>query len=148
MVKNVRTSKFDKFVDEIQSQIRDEEREVFSETVIQEFDNPSNVGWMEDADGEGELTGPCNDTMWMFVRIKDGKVADVLFNTDGCGATIACGSMLTKMLCGLSLEEAGKIGPEDLIAALDGLPNAKMHCAKLTVSTLQRAIANWDAEEV
>ena len=74
-------------------------------------------------------------------------VEEATFATDGRESAVACGSMLTKMLRGMSLEEAGKITPEDLIAALDGLPRAKVHCANLTLNTLREAMANWRAEE-
>ncbi len=145
MAKDEGKSRFDRLVDEIQSHIREEEMSIFSETVLHEFDNPSNVGRLEDADGEGELKGPCGDTMWMFVRINEGKVAGVSFITDGCGATIACGSMLTKIADGKKIAEVLDLSSLELIEALDGLPNENLHCARLAVATLHRAIKDTEA---
>ncbi len=68
--------------------------------------------------------------------------------TDGCGPTVACGSMLTKMVTGMPLEKAGKIAPKSLIAALDGLPEESIHCAELAVNTLREAIANRPRRDV
>jgi nitrogen fixation NifU-like protein len=74
-----------------------------------------------------------------------GKAAirEISFTTDGCGPSIACGSMLTTMVEGKTIEEADMIEPDDLLAALDGLPEESAHCAKLAVDTLREAIVNW-----
>jgi nitrogen fixation NifU-like protein len=81
--------------------------------------------------------------MEIYLRFQGERIKEVSFMTDGCGPTLACGSMLTSMVRGFTLEEASAIRPEDLIAALDGLPEGSQHCAELAVSTLQNAIFNW-----
>ncbi len=125
-----------------------EQREtLYSARVTAESSNPSNMGRMSDPDAYGIIHGCCGDTMEIYLRLDGDRIEEATFATDGRESAIASGSVLTKMVWGMSLEEAGKIRPEDLIAALDGLPKAKVHCANLTLNTLGQAIANWRAEE-
>ena len=128
----------------IQKEIEAEEKALFSKKVIKEFREPKNVGRMSKPDAFGIITGPCGDTMEIYLTIKEDKVADVLFMTDGCGPTIACGSMLTKMVKGRALEDVEKIANKDLVDALGGLPEENMHCAKLAVDTLKKALSSRD----
>jgi nitrogen fixation NifU-like protein len=81
--------------------------------------------------------------MEVFLRLDGETIKEASFITDGCGITLACGSMLTQMLTGMKLSEAEWVLPEDLVAALDGLPEESMHCAGLAVSTLHNALFNW-----
>ena len=134
---------FDRFVVELQRAIDERERALYSAKVIEEAHDPRNVGRMPDADVRGLVHGWCGDTMEIYLRLEGEKVKEATFMTDGCGPTLACGSRLTSMVRGMSLEQASGIRPEDLIAALDGLPAESMHCAQLAVSTLQNAIFNW-----
>ena len=120
---------------------------LYSAKVITESSNPSNRGRMPDPDACGIIHGCCGDTMEIYLRLDGDKIEEATFATDGRESAIACGSMLTKMVRGMPLEEADKIVPEDLAAALGGLPEAKAHCAKLTLNTLREAIANRRAEE-
>lgn len=120
---------------------------LYSAKVITESSNPSNRGRMPDPDAYGIIHGCCGDTMEIYLRLNGNKIKEATFATDGRESAIACGSLLTKMVRGMSLEEADKIVPEDLTAALDGLPEAKVHCAKLTLNTLREAMANGRAEE-
>lgn len=120
---------------------------LYSAKVIAESSNPSNRGRMPDPDACGIIHGCCGDTMEIYLRLDGDKIEEATFATDGRESAIACGSMLTKMVRGMSLEGTDKIVPEDLTAALDGLPEAKVHCAKLTLNTLREAIANRCAEE-
>ncbi len=136
-------SDFDRFVDEIQEEILEEEREIYSETVIREYFNPRNVGRMENPDAFGIMQGPCSDTMEFYMKIHEGKIDEVTFMTDGCGATIACGSMLTSMVKGHSIDEAKNISPDDLITVLGGLPKESLHCAALAIGALRKAIRNF-----
>jgi nitrogen fixation NifU-like protein len=117
-------------------------RAVYSDKVIQEFHNPKNVGRMPAPDACGIVHGWCGDTMEVYLRLDGERIEEASFMTDGCGPTVACGSMLTQMATGMSLAEAAKIEPEDLIAILDGLPEENLHCAELAVNTLREAIAN------
>jgi nitrogen fixation NifU-like protein len=136
---------FDSFVEELQQEILKQARAVYSDKVVQEFYDPSNLGRMPEPDARGLVRGWCGDTMEIYLRLAGGEIQAAAFMTDGCGPTVACGSMLTKMVMGKSLEDAGKILPEDLLEALDGLPEENVHCAELAVSTLQNALFNWRA---
>ena len=138
---------FEKLLEELQRKIEYDEEETYSKVVIREYRNPSNFGVIENPDALGEVKGPCGDTMKMSLRIEDRKIRDACFWTDGCGATIACGSMLTKMIKGENLEEAADITSERLIDALEGLPEEHIHCSKLAVDTLKKAIENYNKKK-
>jgi nitrogen fixation NifU-like protein len=101
---------------------------------------------MPEPDVYGIVHGWCGDTMEIYLRLDGERIQEATFMTDGCGPSVACGSMLTTMMQGISLEEAGQVAPEDLITALDGLPAESTHCAELAVSTLQAALANRRAK--
>jgi nitrogen fixation NifU-like protein len=131
---------FDRLVAELQQQIAEQERALYSAKVIEEAYNPKNLGRVSRPDVYGIVHGWCGDTMEIYLRLNGHRIVEATFMTDGCGPSVACGSMLTAMVRGMSLEEAGKICPENLIAALDGLPDESLHCAELAVSTLQEAI--------
>ena len=134
---------FDRFVAELQQQIIEQERALYSAKVIEEAHRPKNLGRMPEPDVRGLVHGWCGDTMEIYLRLEGERIREVTFMTDGCGPTIACGSTLTCLVQGMSLEETSRIVPEDLIVALDGLPDESVHCAELAVSTLQNAIFNW-----
>ena len=137
---------FDRFVAELQQQINEQEQALYSAKVIEQVHDPRNLGRMPEPDVWGLVHGWCGDTMEVYLRLEGERIKEVTFMTDGCGPTLACGSMLTRLVQGMSLEEASGIGPEDLIAALDGLPEGSVHCAELAVSTLHNALVNWRAE--
>jgi nitrogen fixation NifU-like protein len=132
-------------VEEIQRQIIEDERATYSQKVIEEYYNPKNLGRMSAPDAVGIVHGLCGDTMEIYLRMNSSRIEEATFMTDGCGPTVACGSKLTTMVRGMSLDQASEIAPENLIAALDGLPEESLHCAELAVSTLQEAIANGRA---
>ena len=138
---------FDRLMAELQRQIIEQARALYSAKVIEEFYNPKNLGRMSVPDARGIVHGWCGDTMEVYLRLNGARIEEATFMTDGCGPTVACGSVLTTMARGMSLEEAGQITPEDLLAALDGLPEESIHCAELAVSTLREAIANWHVED-
>jgi len=136
---------FDRVVDELQKQIIAQEREIFSAKVIEHAHHPTNFGRIEEPDGYGTCQGECGDMMEIYLRLNGVGIEEAKFVTDGCGPSLACGNMLSRMVEGLSLEEASRIRPEDLIVALDGLPEESEHCAALAVSTLREAIASGRA---
>ena len=135
------TSEFD----ELQELIIADMRKVYSETVIDHFINPRNLGDMENADGFAKVTGSCGDTMEIWLKVKNGTIADATFMTDGCGASIASGSMVTEIAKGETITEAGKISQQDVLSALGGLPEESEHCALLAASTLKEAIRDYIA---
>ena len=132
---------FDRWVAVLQEAILERERELFSAKVLEEARQPQNMGLMLDPDGHALECGPCGDTMEMFLRVQDSRIEVAAFMTDGCGPTVACGSILTQMAQGKSLEEATTIEAADVIIALDGLPPEHVHCATLAVQTMCQAIA-------
>ena len=136
------TTDFDHLVEELKRQVLEDARTVYSDKVIEAFYNPRNPGRMPEPDGKGVVKGWCGDTMEVYLRLDEERIAEARFMTDGCGPSVACGSMLTTMVQGMSLDEADEIRPEDLLKALDGLPEESVHCAELAVSTLREAIAN------
>lgn len=139
-------SNFDKMMDIIQAELDAEAKAIFSKKVLDECKRPQNIGRMNNPDSVGIITGPCGDTMEFFLKVKNDIITDIQFMTDGCAPTVACGSMVTKMAKGKSFLEVSKITNNDLINALDGLPDENLHCAKLAVDTLQKAIINFKIE--
>jgi nitrogen fixation NifU-like protein len=136
------TSEFERFVEWLEHKVDDDARSVFSDKVINECFAPSNLERLARPDAHAVVKGPCGDTMEIYLLLEGEVIRHASFMTDGCGATVACGSMLTKMVKGLPLDEAEAIEPMQLIAALDGLPDDHSHCADLAAMTLKRAIAN------
>lgn len=120
----------------------------YSTQVLDEATHPKNMRRLPNPDARGIIHGCCGDTMEIYLRLDGERIREAAFMTDGHESAIACGSMLTTLVHGRSMEEASKISPEELIEALGGLPEAKHHCAKLAVNTLQEAITNWRADNV
>ena len=134
---------FANLVKKLQQKIEYDEEKNYSKIVIREYKNPTNFGVLDNPDIIGIVKGPCGDTMKITLRIKDNKITKTRFWTDGCGATIACGSILTKLLRGKTIKEADEITTEELIKALDGLPKEHCHCAVLAIDTLHKSIKNY-----
>ncbi len=118
---------------------------MYSETVMDHFKNPRNVGELEDADGIGEVGNPiCGDMMKITIKVKDGVIDDIKFLTFGCGAAIAVSSMVSEMAKGKSLDQAKKISKQSVAEALGGLPKNKLHCSNLGADALQMAIKDYE----
>jgi len=116
----------------------------YSETVMDHFRNPRNVGVIEDADGVGEIGNPvCGDMMTFYIKVKDNRLEDVKFQTFGCGAAIAVSSMVSDMAKGKTIEEALKITNKSVAEHLGGLPKNKMHCSNLGADALHKAIESY-----
>ncbi len=139
--------KEDRIFDELQDLMLQEARKKYSETVIEHFLNPRNIGSMEDADCYTFMTGICGDTIGIFVAVNGETIKRASFITNGCGPTIACGSALTCMVAGMTIEDAGRITNADLIEYLNGLPTENTHCADLAVNTLRGALAKLPETE-
>ena len=122
---------------------------VYSEKVLDHFQNPRNVGEIPDADGVGMVgNAKCGDIMQMFLKINDDEIVeDVKFKTFGCGAAIATSSMATEMIKGKPLSEAEKLTNEAVVEALEGLPPVKIHCSVLAQEAVQAAIADYRAKK-
>ena len=116
----------------------------YSSKVMEHFNNPRNVGEIEDADGIGNVGNPvCGDIMRLYIKVKDGIIVDAKFKTFGCGAAIATSSMVTEMVKGKSVDEALKISNRAVAEALGGLPPVKMHCSVLAEEALRAAIDDY-----
>lgn len=118
----------------------DRSRSSFSDIVLGLIQAKENMGVLDKPDAQGHFLGSCGDRMQIDLRVHDGKIQEAKFLADGCGATIACGSMITKMACEKTLDEASIITQSELLVALDGLPEDHIHCADLAVMTLREAI--------
>ena len=117
---------------------------MYSEKVMDHFQNPRNVGEVEDADGVGEVGNKtCGDMMKISVKIKDGVIEDCKFKTLGCGAAIATSSITTEMVKGKTIKEALAFTRDSVAEALDGLPPEKMHCSNLAADGLHDALENY-----
>lgn len=147
MDQNSATS-FERMVEDLRQEIADREEALYSDVVLREARNPKNVGRIEDPDLHGLVHGWCGDTMEIFLRVEDETIEEAAFVTDGCGATLACGSMLTQMVTGMQLDKAEWVLPKDLINALQGLPEEHEHCAGLAISTLQNALFTWRVSQM
>ena len=121
----------------------------YNEKVIDHFKNPRNAREMEDPDAavtEGSLA--CGDMMTIYVKLKGNVVSDVSFQTYGCAANIATGSILTEMVKGKSIEEAKGLTWKDVIKELGELPSIKFHCSNLAVETLHKAIEEAEKKSI
>jgi nitrogen fixation protein NifU and related proteins len=121
---------------------------MYSEKVMDHFQNPRNVGEIEDADGIGTEGNPtCGDLMTIYIKVEDNIITDVKFKTFGCGAAIATSSMITEMAVGKTIEEALEISRNDVADELEGLPPVKMHCSNLAADALKAAIADYKMKQ-
>ena len=111
---------------------------LYSEKVMDHFTNPRNVGKLDDADGIGEVgNARCGDIMKIYIKVEDGIISDVKFNTFGCGSAIASSSMATEMIKGKPITEALKLTNKAVAEALDGLPAHKLHCSVLAEEAME-----------
>lgn len=116
----------------------------YSEKVMEHFVHPHNVGKIEDADGIGEVgNAKCGDIMKMYLKIDNGIITDVKFNTYGCASAIATSSMATDIIKGQPLSEALKLTNKAVVEALDGLPAVKIHCSVLAEQAIKAAVRDY-----
>jgi len=120
---------------------------MYSEKVMDHFQNPRNVGEMEDASGVGTVgNAKCGDIMRIYLDIDENQIIqDVKFKTFGCGAAVATSSMATELVKGKTIYEAMKVTNSAVAEALDGLPPVKMHCSLLAEEAIHAAL--WDYAE-
>ncbi|MDH8677100.1 Fe-S cluster assembly scaffold protein NifU [Fusibacter bizertensis] len=117
---------------------------MYTETVMDHFMNPRNVGEIENADGVGEVGNvKCGDIMRIYIKVNDEKIEDIKFKTFGCGSAIAASSIATELIMGLSIEDALKVTNKQVVDALGGLPAVKIHCSVLAEQALKAAIYDY-----
>jgi nitrogen fixation NifU-like protein len=117
----------------------------YNDKVKDHFMNPRNVGNIEKPDGEATIGNPtCGDVLKIMIVVKDKIITNIKFKTYGCAAAIATSSILTEMIKGKTIEKAKTIENKDVLKALGGLPNIKVHCSNLAAETLHKAIENYE----
>ena len=117
---------------------------LYSEKVMDHFRNPRNVGTIENADGVGEVgNAKCGDIMKIYLKIQDGVIEDVKFETFGCGSAIASSSMATELIKGKPVSEAMALTNKAVAEALDGLPAHKLHCSVLAEEAIKAALKDY-----
>lgn len=117
---------------------------IYSEKVIEHFMCPQNAHSMPDADAQGSFGDPsCGDYLTVYIKVKDNYINEISYLVFGCCASVATSSMTSVLAKGKTIDEALDITEEDIIQALNGLPENKIHCSNLGVSALRNAINNY-----
>ena len=137
----------DNNIDKIAKDLQDVVLKGYSERFKDEFLNPRNIGKMQNPDGHASITGVCGDTIEMYLAIEGESISDIKFMTDGCGATIACASYVTRTVKGKSIEEALRLKPEDVDRYFEGLPEESKHCARLSADALKAALSTYESKK-
>lgn len=133
-----------KYARELQKEIMEQLRRRYSPAVIKLWQNPKNFRILDSPSGHAKIQGPCGDTMEMFLKIEDDSISECTFLTDGCGPTIACGSMATELAQNKSFTEAlASVSADAILNQLGGLPEENEHCAQLAAETFRRALADF-----
>ncbi len=131
--------------EEYQKQLIAEMEKLYSETVMEHALNPRNMREINDADGASRITGPCGDTMQIWLKVKDNIITDAAFSTDGCGTTRACGNIAIDLILQQDIKQAIEIDQEKILKSLGNLPEDDRHCALLAANTLKAAIQDYFA---
>jgi nitrogen fixation NifU-like protein len=120
---------------------------MYNETVLDHYNNPRNLGEIEDADGVGiYMSEYCGDITKFWIRVSGGRITDARYRTQGCAAVIACGSVLTELVRGMTVEEALRLTKDDIVSALNGLPEQKIHCSVLADDSMKDAVRDYLAK--
>jgi len=121
-------------------EIRKRLREIYSETTVDHILNPRNTMQLQNADGYAACGSGCGENMKIWLQVRDNSIWSVGFWTDGCAATIACGSMATELAQEKTVAQAMKVTASDIAEALEDLPEGNLHCAELAAQALQTAL--------
>lgn len=118
--------------------------EGYSDIVMDHFERPRNSGDLDSPDAIGYMTNPvCGDTLLLMLRVRDRRIEEARWQSNGCAASIAASSLLSEMVRGMSLEDAGEVTRETVVEALGGLPASKLHASVLAADALQQALADY-----
>jgi len=121
---------------------------MYSQQLLDHFQNPRNVGDLPDADATVELENPvCGDVIRLSLKLQNGRIAEIRFKAKGCVPAMACGSALTELVLGRTTQEARVLGRDDLTRAVGGLPQASSHAAQLALDALSSALAKVRADQ-
>jgi len=142
------SDRLDDFLKELQDKIDDDAIRDYGQRAFERWRDPLHMRPMESPDGYGRITGPCGDTMEIFLRFEKGKVSEASFQTDGCGPSIVCGSLAAELAFGKKPDEIREITNETILEAIGGLPEESRHCALLAANTLQEAIDNYTKQKI
>ena len=133
-------NELDDFVNGLQNQIMQETKAEFGQVAFERWQNPLYVGAIDTPDGYGRITGPCGDTMQIFLKFENNKVKEATFLTDGCGYSLVCGSFAAELAIGKSPEQLAKVTAEAILKILGSVPDGYKHCAFLAADTLREAL--------
>lgn len=114
---------------------------MYSAQLLDHFQNPRNAGQVLNADAYAKVENPaCGDILELSMKISDGRISEVCFRAKGCVPAMACGSALTELVQGRTIEEAQKVSREDVVQALGGLPETNIHASHLAIDALTAAL--------
>jgi nitrogen fixation NifU-like protein len=131
--------------DELEKEILEAMKKIYSETVIDHAMNPRNAKQIQNPDGFGTATSDCGETIEIRFKAKDSKITDAAFWTNGCSATVSCSSIASELIKGEDISQALAISQNDIIKALDGLPEGNHHCALLAANAVKAAVLDYMA---
>jgi NifU-like protein involved in Fe-S cluster formation len=134
---------FDTFLENLQERIFDETREAFGEAGFQRWRNPLYRGPLDAPDSHARVTGKCGDTMQIFLKLKNDRVCDAAYLTDGCGSSTVCGSFAAEMAIGKTSDELVGVTGDAILEKLGRFPEEDLHCAFLAAETLQEALGRY-----
>ena len=118
--------------------------EGYSDTVMDHFERPRNNGVLDDPDAAGYMTNPvCGDTLLLMLRIRDGRIDEARWQSEGCAASIAAASVLSELIRGKPLPDLAAVTRETVVEALGGLPASKLHASVLAADALRRALEEY-----
>jgi nitrogen fixation NifU-like protein len=142
-----REKELDRLAAELNKEVLDQMRSIYSDQVVKRFLAPKNIGLIENPDGFGRYTGSCGDTMEIFLKVRDERIEQVKFQTDGCGTTIVCGTMATELVEGKKVSQALRINHDKILQELGGLPEEDQHCALIAATAMQMALKDYLAKK-
>ncbi len=136
-------NELDEFCQGLQEDMDRKVEEQYGREIAEVWKNLKYFNVLERGDGEGRVTGVCNDTVEVFIQVEEGRIKEISFWTDGCVPTAVCGSTVCEMALGKTLEEGEKISGEDVLKRFPKMPEDHKHCAYLAVNTLHEAIGDY-----
>lgn len=130
-------------LEDVQRRLFGELRDVYSETTVEHILRPRNAGSLQNPDGFASQHSACGESMEIWLKVRDNRVEEISFWTDGCAATIACGSMACELAKGKTIPQALAVSTRQIADALDNLPEGNFHCAELATDALRGAARDF-----